>query len=211
MPRTPSPIRTQGFTLLELLVAIAIFAVMMVLAYGGLKSILDSRAETERQATRLAALQRSYTILQRDITQLSNRSIRDAYGDRQPALAATPGIDGYLEFTHSGWSNPAYARRSTLQRVAYSLKDGKLQRLVWPVLDRVQQTPTAEVSLLDQVEAMELRYLDNQGKWSPDWPPLNTEAGANPPSLRALEFNLDLEDLGRITWLFAVADGTGDS
>ena len=74
-----------GFTLLELLVALSIFAIVAVLAYGGLGTVLDQRILTEESAERLADLQKTYLIVQRDIEQLVPRAIRDEFGDEQAA------------------------------------------------------------------------------------------------------------------------------
>ena len=112
----------RGFTLIELLVALLVFAVMSVLAYGGLRSVLDASAGAGAHADRLASLQRTFMALARDVEQLADREIRDEYGDRQPALRV--GADErLLELTRAGWRNPAGQTRSTLQRVAYRLDE----------------------------------------------------------------------------------------
>ncbi len=65
---------STGFTLLELLVALSIFSIVAVLAYGGLDSVLEQRILTEESAERLATLQKTYLIIQRDIEQLVPRT-----------------------------------------------------------------------------------------------------------------------------------------
>ncbi len=194
----------RGFTLLELLVAIGIFAVLSVLAYGGLRSVLDARAQTDRQALRLGDLQKTLTLLERDIQQLSGRAIRDAYGDYQPALrAGAQSETSVLEFTRNGWSNPAGARRSHLQRVAYGLREERLLRLSWLVLDRAPDSAALEAVLLDGVRDIALRFKDEQGEWHEQWPPIDNvgnAALASPP--RGIEFTIELTDLGRIVRLF---------
>lgn len=203
----------RGFTLLELLVAVGVFAVMAVMAYGGLKSVLDSRKQTDAQARRLAAVQLTFTRLERDIEQMTNRRIRDEFGDPKGPLLATSGREVMVEFTHGGWSNPANELRSTLQRVAYTVKDNKLYRAYWLVLDRAQDSVPIQTVLLDPVKSMEWRFMDNAGNWSTDWPPVTTSsaplAPGIPPAIsplpKAVEVTLELEDLGRLTRLFMVA------
>lgn len=195
--------RTRGFTLIELLVALLIFAIFAAIAYGGLDQVLTAKARTARAAERLAGLQTAYTWIARDIEQAVDRPIRDPYGD--PAEALIGGGDS-LEFTRAGWRNPAGLRRSNLQRVAYTLDDGQLRRQYWRVLDRAPDSEARESVLLEGVQEMELRFLDEQGQWQPAWPVTNA-AGDVVPMPRAVELSLEIEDWGRITRLFPVADG----
>jgi len=100
-----------------------------------------------------------------DFEQLISRPVRDPYGDPQPAII---GRDNYVEFTRLGWSNPFGLRqRSEMQRVIYTLEDGKLYRRYWPVLDTNVATEYQEDVLIDDVARFTVRYLDNtpQGEW----------------------------------------------
>lgn len=194
--------RSAGFTLLELLVAIAIFAVVALLAYGGLATVLDAREDTAAGAARLRALQQTMLMLQRDLDQLAPRGIRDEYGDHKPALHG--GAD-WIEFTRGGWSNPAEQPRSQLQRVAYALREQRFVRAHWQVLDRAQDSAPFEAVLLDQVRLLRVRFLDAKDEWQDAWPPLNAQDGnqeAEPP--RAVEITLELEHWGSVTRLFRI-------
>ncbi len=189
----------RGFTLLELLVALLVFAVMSVLAYGGLRSVLDASSTTTAHMDRLTDLQRTFTALARDVEQLAGRDIRDEYGDRQPAVSAG-GDDRLLELTRAGWRNPAGQARSTLQRVAYRLDEGILYKMHWAVLDRALDNQPNEAELLDGVTEVELRFLDQALAWHGQWPPLGVEDAR----LRAIEVVLELEDWGKLRRLFQV-------
>lgn len=210
----------RGFTLLELLVAIGVFAVMSVMAYGGLKTVLDARQQTDAQAKRLAAVQLTFMRLERDIEQMTGRRIRDEFGDPKAPLLAVSDPDVVVEFTHNGWSNPTNAPRSHLQRVGYTLKDHQLLRAYWLVLDRAQDSKPIQTVMLDKVKSMEWRFMDNAGNWQTQWPPATTTTAPpltpppltpTPPGLttpsqlpRAVEVTLELDDLGRLTRLFSV-------
>ena len=180
----------SGFTLLELLVAMGIFALMASMAYGGLNVIMKEREATDQQAARLAHLQTSFFWLGRDLELAINRPIRDEYGDRQMALSSAD-IGVYrLELTRAGWRNPAGRTRSHLQRVAYSVRDNQLIRFYWNVLDRAQDSKPLETVLLDGVIRMDLRFLAGLGathnpgqsqgspEWTENWPDNGT--GATP-------------------------------
>ncbi len=193
------PARQAGFTLIELLVALLVFAVMSVLAYGGLRSVLDASASAGAHVDRLAGLQRTFTLLGRDVEQLAARDIRDEYGDRQPALRV--GGELLVELTRAGWRNPAGQTRPTLQRVAYRLEDRILYRLHWGVLDRALESKANEAALLDDVQDVTLRFLDQALVWHKEWPPL----GAQGAQLRAVEVVIELEDWGELRRLYQVA------
>ncbi|MFA7632788.1 MAG: type II secretion system minor pseudopilin GspJ [Thiohalomonadaceae bacterium] len=191
---------SEGFTLLELLIAMAIFAIMAALAYGGLASVLTARENISAEATRLRNIQQLMLMLERDLDQLADRSMRDEYGDRQPALR---GGEDWFEFTRSGWSNPAEQLRSDLQRVAYTLRERRVIRAYWQVLDRAQDSAPLEMTLLDPVLNLRLRYLDANRQWLADWPPPTIEAAAETLPI-ALELHLELEDWGNLTRLFRI-------
>ena len=132
--------RIGGFTLLELLVAVAVFAILSAMAYGGLRNVIDNSRQTESAMQRLQQVQLAMLNLSRDFTQLSLRSIRDEYGNSTNYLLSGQGSDIIIEFTRGGRRNPAELLRSHLQRVAYKLEENTLSRLHWPHLDRTHRS-----------------------------------------------------------------------
>ncbi|MEQ6340862.1 MAG: type II secretion system minor pseudopilin GspJ [Gammaproteobacteria bacterium] len=195
----------QGFTLIELVVALAIFAVVSALVYGGLRSVLDTRNRVEEQAARLAGLQTAFVLMARDAEQATARRIRDDAGGPQPAMrGATSNGNGALEFTRTGWNNPAGRARSTLQRAGYLVRDGKLLRVAWTMLDRGPGDRPQETVLLDKVKGFEMRFLDPQMKWQLQWPLATTDNSSQVMLPRAIEVSVDVEGWGRIPRLFRV-------
>ena len=194
----------RGFTLLELLVALAVFAIMASAAYSGLRNVLYTRAAVEEQNRRLAAVQLAVYRLEQDIEQATPRGVRDEYGEPQGALLGGKLTDDRLTLTRAGWDNPLGQPRASLQRVAYRLRDGRLWRLHWPVLDRGGLIEPRETLLLDRVRDFKVQFLD-QDDWRDDWPPPSSSTDDRKPDPdrlpRAVEIRLTLEDWGEITRL----------
>jgi len=196
--------RGDGFTLIEVLVAMAIFGVLSMLAYSTLgQTLANSEMLTERM-DRLQAVQRTVRFLSNDFVQAAPRPVRLELGDSMgPAVFTSLGGEFALELTHGGWGNPAGLPRGTLQRSAYRLEDDELVRYHWNVLDRTfANQPIANI-LLDNVESLLFRYLDADGEWSEIWPPqAQRNIRARP---RAVEIVLTLADEGEIRRLLEVA------
>jgi len=199
--------RPGGFTLIEILVAVAIFAVLTTLCYGALnQAILASEALNERM-DRLQALQRTMRQLADDFQQLAPRPIRDELGDNYRPALDTGYQGGFaLELTRSGWSNPLVLPRSTMQRVAYRIEDGVLIRYRWLTLDRTLGNEPVGVEMLDEVQNIRFRFMQSNGEFVEQWPPLSSQGG---PDLRqrprAVEILVQLESEGELTRLIEVA------
>ncbi len=204
----PSWPQHHGFTLLELLVAMAIFALLSVMAYAGLSTVLNANQILETNMQRLTEVQRSMTLLSRDIRQTIDRGIRDTYGDiKQPLVGATA-LDSLgspaIELTRTGYANPLGARRSFLQRVAYRVEEETLYRDSWQVLDQAQDSEADALAICEEVKALTLRYLDQDDAWHDQWPPADPDfKGAVLP--KAVEVTLELTDWGEIVRLLPMA------
>jgi len=194
---------STGFTLIELLVAMAIFAVVAVMAYSGLDIVMQARKQGDAHATKLAALQTSFAILERDIEQAVNRSIRDSHGDGQPSMV---GDDESLEFSRTGRRNPGGFSRSNLQRIAYGIEDEQLMRASWQVLDRAQDSGAVSGPLFDGIERIAFSYLDGELAWQNEWPVRNLSQQDSPTVglPRAIELIIESKQWGEIRRVFRV-------
>ncbi|MBD9355729.1 type II secretion system minor pseudopilin GspJ [Methylomonas albis] len=188
---------SRGFTLLEILIAMAVFAIMAAMAYAGLSAVLDARAGTEKRSDSIAELQQTMYLLNEDLAQALPRSIRDEFGSEQSAFSGGNGEE-LLTLTRSvpDWSQ--LSMHSQLQRISYRLENGVLYRQVWTVLDRTQQTQFHRKKLLN-VTALELRFYGGD-EWHPHW----SAEGAGMPG--AVEANFSLAGLGDIRRLFLVRE-----
>jgi len=184
-----------GFSLVELLVALAVFAAMAAIAWGGLDSVARTRGALAREEDDLRSLMAAVDTLQRDLRQAVARPVRGNYGE---AVAAFAGSGDRLEFSRLGFANPLAERRSNLERIAWATDGERLVRASYPVLDRAAGTQAVPRVLRANVRSLRLRYLDAERRWVGAWPV--PDAGANATVLPlAVEVRLDTQDYGEIS------------
>jgi len=193
--------RTGGFTLLEMVVAVAIFAVMAGIAYGGLNQTIKTGNQVSESNQRLSELQFALSYFGRDWLQVSSRKVRNQYGDEENNIVIA---DNSVSFTRSGWSNLLQRKRSNLQRVQYLLIDSMLVRRHWLSLDQgIGEEPFDSV-LLRNVETLEIVFVDAAEKKIDNWPNELIQDGNKPI---ALKIGVEIAQLGE-TWRYLeIPDG----
>lgn len=177
--------RARGFSLLELLVAVAIFAIVAALAWGGLDALARQRAVLDARIDETDALQRAIGRLGRDLQQAAPRPARGADGRVQPALLGTAdGLALSVLRPPAGWSGG-----SGIERVDWRCDADGLVRARGPLEPR-PGAPAPEPALaVAGAGDCRWRYLDDAGRALPAWPP----RGAAPDALpRAVELRLRL-------------------
>jgi general secretion pathway protein J len=145
--------------------------------------------------------------MQRDIEQLAARDGHDALGGRLLRLSAgqPTDVDTLLQYTKTGFRNPAQQTRSYLQRVAWRLDDGKLYRLSWPYVDRAFDDQATSTLVIDHIREVKIRFMDNKNEWHDLWPLPEALASTNALSQPlAIEVTLTLEQWGDVVRLFKV-------
>ncbi len=197
-----------GFTLLEVLVAITITAMIGLGAWQLFNGAIRSNELTEARMTELRGLKKAMLFLQRDFQQVVPRAIRDEYGDKSAALKSETGLYS-VEFTRLGWRNPLQDKRPELQRVAYELSSGELIRHYWMSLDRAQDSQPVSRTLLTEVESFQLAYLNESDAWIDSWPPDQADTtNSIDPMLpynqlpKAIRVNFEHTKFGQIVRLF---------
>jgi general secretion pathway protein J len=195
-------IGARGFTLLEMLVALTVFAVLGLMSSQMINRVLDVHNAAIARGDRLTELQRAMQILQRDVLEITARSVRDEMGDPLPSLRV--GTDILLELTRSGWRNPLGQRRSELQRVAYQLRDGTLTRYYWNVLDRAEDSEPVTQELLHDVAEATFYAVDVSGNAHAYWPLVGDQVQDPSLQLAGIEVHLNIAPFGEITRLWDV-------
>jgi len=197
----------KAFTLIEVMVALAIFGILSAMAYAALSQTLLGAEMLSERMDRLQAIQRTMRHLSQDFIQLAPRPVRLELGDSfGPALQSDLSSEFAVELTHGGWNNPIALPRGTLQRAAYRLEEDELVRYYWTVLDRTFSNEPVAVTILDGVESILFRYLLESGDTIEQWPPPTA------PGLlglrqrpRAVEIILTLQDEGEIRRIVEIA------
>jgi len=195
--------KQRGFTLVEVLVALTIFALMSVLAYRGLTAVLQTREHLTEDNRRWRDIALTVAQLEQDLSQVVERPVRDSGDLLLPALLGNPQTThtdaAQLSFSRMGlaWQTGVLA---DVQRHGYRLKNGTLEQLVWPVLDQAPRSEPIVNTLLERVTRFELRYLDGTGNWQPRWP-LPGVAATLPA---ALEVMIELDGGTTVTRVFAL-------
>lgn len=187
-----------GFTLIEVLVAMSIFAVVALMAYSGLRTVINVSGSVQNRVEKLEALQRTFMLLERDFYQLVPRPMNTDGGAKKAALDATPNGERLFEFTRGGQPNPADANRSSLIRIAYTIDEEKLKRLKWNNIDHLFNEQPVEITLLEDVESINTRFLAQNGEWINSWGQRQEELSITPD---AVEITLEHKYWGKIRWL----------
>lgn len=188
----------HGFTLVEMLIALAIFGMLTAAGVALLSVSARTQETSDRLLAELGEIRRVSALMTADMAQAAPRLWRDGDGRPQRAFTGLPSGDALLSFVRRG--REIGEGLPTLQRVGYRVEAGQLRRLAF---DRVDGGGEAvAVPLLDGVRTIRLRYRDRNGAWSDDWQPSD---GTRLPA--AVELVTDTERHGLIRQVFVVGIG----
>jgi general secretion pathway protein J len=207
--------KQKGFTLIEVVIAMFIAAVMFAIGYGAINQALKNRDSLNLKQERITEIQRGMRVVAQDFAQMIARAARDTQGNGEllPAVSADGRDNTLLTFSRAGWSNPAGIQRPAEQRVRYRFVDGSLVREHWLAVDAALNADPKQRIVLTKVKSVQVRFLDPVTRnWLTQWPAATVSTQVKPMDIDAalltrplaIEFTIVLEDWGRVQRLFEI-------
>lgn len=195
--------RFLGFTLIEVLLAISIFAVISLASFSIFDGVLKSENMSEEKMQRLNDIQRAWLIIERDFLQIAQRTMR-IEGEAPSSTFIHASADSFLSdsqsiaFVRQGWTNPGLLiPRSDVQSVAYRVEEETLERLHYNFVDAVSGEEPKVRKLIKGVKTFDIEYF-YQKKWQ--------TAIQDNAIIQAILLRVETEDLGVIERKFIVPE-----
>jgi len=216
--------KQNAFTLLEIVIAMAIAALIGVAAMNLLDDATIAHKNIKEQGDRYNQIERALLIISNDIQQLAPRQFRDEFGDKKNNLISDDSIGKiHMSFTRLGRRNPAGLARSNLERLTYLVdeeppeylkddpraKSNWLKRISFAFPDGMDASQGLSRVLLDDVDSLKFEFFDGED-WNEFWP-VNTDLLAKADSGNnslpvAVKISLMLKDLGLVERLYILSD-----
>jgi len=193
-----------GFTLLEMLVAIAIFAMLGLAANSVLHTVIQNDAATKEFSGKLKSMQQGFGALERDLGQMVARTPRLLEGGRGTTVFQTGEdiLDSESEglvFYRLGWLNPdGLLPRGSIQSVAYVVQDNNLERWYYPYPEPEFGSEPIKTIVIKDVISVEYSFF-LEDKWE------RKVDGTKLPKAIAME--IELEGYGKIQRKFLLPTG----
>lgn len=185
----------RGFTLVEMLVALSIFAVIAAMGVGLLRSSVDTQDAVQERLKVMGGINRLRALMANDLAQAVQRSTRGPAGEAVPAFI---GSSTGFAFVHGGAGSQDGGPRPNVERVAYARVGNEWRRATQPMLDG---TALGEGDrLIADVASVAVRYRDERGNWGEVW---SSEPGDRLP--RAVEVRMARTGREALTMLFLTA------
>lgn len=196
-----------GFTLIEIVVALLITAIIGVLSYRGLSGLLRADERLRESSSASLEMHRFVALFEADLRNAVPRPGRDAGGAVQAPLIGLPVAERPFgaQLALQRATQAVDGATASVQRVAWRFADGEVRQLQWPAPDLAPYGEPAELVLLSGVARFTIRYqASGSPVWADRWPPPGAPANALP---RGLELTLEMSDGswgGPLTWVFAL-------
>ena len=161
---------SSGFTLLEIIIAVAIFGVIASIVFPALLQFLDMRERVDEKHQQISGLQKTFQFLANDLRFASNRLSKDEYGE-VGKTTLTINDDFLIDLT-ALYSDLSLQGLAVPRRVRWQLQGGVLQRIQYPVMDPEADTRVMIQSLLENVEDVEIEVShieDGRDNTDSDW------------------------------------------
>ena len=225
--------KQSGFTLIEIIVALSIFALLGAGSYQVVNGLSGVQQALEGKAKKIRQLDRVMRTIERDFQQVAARSVQDNNGIRQAAVYSEG--DYPILFTRHGARNPLLSRRSELIRVAYGIEEDLtdeelegfidvnnsedvpssfLVRYTWKLIDQGYDAEPDKQVLLAGVSNLNIEYLEKAEEWDIYWPPNASTAEAEKEAMvllpAAIKLQFESEYYGELERIVQLIDRPED-
>lgn len=198
--------KNRGFTLIEVIVAMSIFAVLSIIGYKGISSLIQTKVRVEVEDSKWQQLVLFFDRFELDVKQSVNRPILSRDDTVEPAWLGRPSFSGendaQLVFSRLGDPEQSGFLMDT-RRVGYRLHDGSVELLIWPSLDVAPLSKPEVFKVLPHVAQVTFSYLSADGRWLNAWPDA-TQAQPKAFAPTAVQLAIKLETGEMITRVFAL-------
>jgi len=157
----------KGFTLIEMLMALAVLSIVLAIGYGSLSQLLEQQIKLNNNHRQMRDLHVMTQLMEYDFAFASRRSIRNEYATRLTAFSGQP---EHVRLTSSGRRMSKGIRQSRLQHIEYEFKNNTLRRLVWQELDGFRRADATMTTSLVDLKNLQWQFLSSTGVWESTWP-----------------------------------------
>lgn len=197
----------RGLTLLELVAAMAIFALVAVMGLQTLGGMLRARDGIAGASDEAATLARALALLRADLKAAANLRFwpPEAF-EPAPPLLDRSAEEGWFALSTEGRAVLPEAQTAGTERVIWrhDRAEERLLRAVWPVMRPASEAALSpETQVLDRVSGLRLRaYAGPEEGWVAGWGQPDEDTRLRLP--RAIEVTLESELYGPIVILVAL-------
>ena len=199
--------KQQGFTLIEVIIALAIFATISILAYKGIDQLLKTKGRIDEEDQRWQQLMVFFDRFEADVRHHINHPVRNWEDQLEPAWFGKPTFrgeeDAQLSLSRLGEADQTGFLMDS-RRVGYRFKEGVIETVLWPALDMAPASKVEVFKLVDHVADFSIAYLNPNGQWSSVWPvnPVTTDPISYYP--RAVSLSITLQSGESISRIFSL-------
>lgn len=155
--------KQSGFTLLEIVIALAVSSLLLVITYQSIDDALMVKTSLNEKMESSKKLTRTLWLIERDVFQAAPRAITDELGSEMPPFIYSGGQGLELTVAQQGFS--IYSAGG-FSRIKYNLDDGDLIRSIWTVLDRSNTSKPKKLVLMKEVKSFDV-FLNERFEY---WP-----------------------------------------
>jgi general secretion pathway protein J len=199
-----------GFTLMEVMVAIVIMAMIAVMTSQSFSTAMQSSEATQEAIERLAKVDRVWVLLENDIRNMMPLVPQVENAEPLPAIYVADSGEYRLTLLRGGYANPLHLPRTEMVRIGYRFEESVLWRDTWINIADNDERNAKPQKILDNIEEIYIKVLRAEnssfsgGPWGEQWPATGLPLHAIPA---ALEVTLKLEDFGEIKRYFTFLPG----